>query len=107
MRIGWDDEHINVIENAKLAEKAGASAIIVHGRTTKQQYMGEANWDIIKAVKEAVNIPVIGNGDIDSPIKAKAMLDYSGVDGIMIGRAAMGNPWIIEQKKDKKIKKQE
>lgn len=97
MRIGWDEEHINVIENAKLAEKAGASAIIVHGRTTKQQYMGKANWDIIKEVKKVVNIPVIGNGDIDSPIKAKAMLDYSGVDGIMIGRAAMGNPWIIKQ----------
>ncbi len=97
MRIGWDEEHINVIENALLAQKAGASAIIIHGRTTKQQYSGNANWEIIKAVKQQVSIPVIGNGDIDSPQKAKAMLEYSGVDGIMIGRAALGNPWIIKQ----------
>lgn len=97
MRLGWDDEHINVVENAKLCEKAGASAITVHGRTTKQQYQGEANWEYIKQVKAAVNIPVIGNGDITSPQKAKEMLEYSGVDAIMVGRAAMGNPWIIKQ----------
>ena len=97
MRIGWDENNINVVENALLAQKAGASAVFVHGRTTKQQYSGEADWDVIKQVKEALDIPVIGNGDIDSPQKAKAMLEYSGVDGIMIGRAAMGNPWIIHQ----------
>lgn len=97
MRIGWDENNINVVENALLAQKAGASAVFIHGRTTKQQYSGEANWEVIKQVKEALDIPVIGNGDIDSPQKAKAMLEYSGVDGIMIGRAAMGNPWIIHQ----------
>ena len=97
MRIGWDENNINVVENALLAQKAGASAVFVHGRTTKQQYSGEADWEVIKQVKEALDIPVIGNGDIDSPQKAKAMLEYSGVDGIMIGRAAMGNPWIIHQ----------
>ena len=97
MRIGWYENNINVVENALLAQKAGASAVFVHGRTTKQQYSGEADWDVIKQVKEALDIPVIGNGDIDSPQKAKAMLEYSGVDGIMIGRAAMGNPWIIHQ----------
>ncbi len=97
MRLGWDDEHINVIENAKNVERAGAVAVVVHGRTTKQFYSGIANWDLIKAVKENVSIPVIGNGDIDSPQKAKEMLEYSGVDGIMIGRAAMGNPWIFKR----------
>ena len=97
MRIGWDENNINVVENALLAQKAGASAVFVHGRTTKQQYSGEADWDVIKQVKEALDIPFICNGDIDSPQKAKAMLEYSGVDGIMIGRAAMGNPWIIHQ----------
>lgn len=97
MRIGWDENNINVVENALLAQKAGASAVFIHGRTTKQQYSGEADWEVIKQVKEALDIPVIGNGDIDSPQKAKAMLEYSGVDGIMIGRAAMGNPWIIHQ----------
>ncbi len=97
MRLGWDDEHINVIENAKNVERAGAVAVVVHGRTTKQFYSGTANWDLIKAVKENVSIPVIGNGDIDSPQKAKEMLEYSGVDGIMIGRAAMGNPWIFKR----------
>lgn len=97
MRIGWDDDHINVIENAMNIERAGASAITVHGRTTKQFYSGEADWNWIKKVKESVNIPVIGNGDIDSPQKAKEMMDFSGVDGVMIGRAAMGNPWIFRQ----------
>ncbi len=97
MRLGWDDEHINVIENAKNVERAGAVGIVVHGRTTKQFYSGKADWSWIKKVKEAVSIPVIGNGDIDSPQKAKEMLEYSKVDGIMIGRAAMGNPWIFSQ----------
>ncbi len=97
MRLGWDKERINVIENAKNVERAGAKAIVIHGRTTKQYYSGVADWEMIKKVKEAVSIPVIGNGDIDSPQKAKEMLDYSKVDGIMIGRAAMGNPWIFKQ----------
>lgn len=97
MRLGWDDDHINVVENAKLCEKAGASAIIIHGRTTQQKYEGVANWEYIKKVKEAVQIPVIGNGDITTPKQAKEALEYSKVDGIMIGRAAMGNPWIIHQ----------
>ncbi len=97
MRLGWDDDHLNVIENAQNVERAGAVAVVVHGRTTKQFYSGEANWQWIKKVKEAVSIPVIGNGDIDSPQKAKEMIEYSGVDGIMIGRAAMGNPWIFKR----------
>ncbi len=97
MRIGWDDDHINVLENAKNVERAGADAIVIHGRTTKQFYSGKADWEMIKKVKETVNIPVIGNGDIDSPQKAKEMLEYSKVDGIMIGRAAMGNPWIFKR----------
>lgn len=97
MRIGWDENSINAVEFAKLMEKAGACMITVHGRTTMQQYSGKANWEIIKAVKSAVSIPVIGNGDIDSAKKAKELMDYSGVDGVMIGRAALGNPWIIKQ----------
>lgn len=97
MRLGWDDDNINVIENAKNVEQAGAKAVVVHGRTTKQFYSGEADWKMIKAVKEAVSIPVIGNGDIDSPQKAKELMEYSKVDGIMIGRAAMGNPWIFKR----------
>lgn len=97
MRIGWDESSIIAVEFAKLMEKAGASMITVHGRTTKQQYSGEADWQIIKQVKEAVSVPVIGNGDITSAKKAKEMIDFSGVDGVMIGRAALGNPWIIKQ----------
>lgn len=97
MRLGWDDDHINILENASLAEKAGVAAITIHGRTTKQFYSGKANWELIKEVKENANIPIIGNGDIDSPQKAKEMMEYSKVDGIMIGRAAMGNPWIFKE----------
>ncbi|HSH24548.1 MAG TPA: tRNA dihydrouridine synthase DusB [Massilibacterium sp.] len=95
MRIGWDDEHIFAVENALAAEKAGAKAVTVHGRTRVQMYEGKANWDIIKQVKQAVSIPVIGNGDVATPQDAKRMLDEIGVDGVMIGRAALGDPWMI------------
>ncbi|EGL84185.1 TIM-barrel protein, nifR3 family [Caldalkalibacillus thermarum TA2.A1] len=95
MRIGWDDEHIYAVENALAAERGGAQAVAVHGRTRAQMYEGKARWDVIKQVKEAVKIPVIGNGDVDSPQKAKQMLDEIGVDAVMIGRAALGNPWML------------
>jgi nifR3 family TIM-barrel protein len=97
MRTGWDEDHIYAVENAKAIEAAGGSAIGLHGRTRKQMYEGYANWDIIKEVKSAVHIPVIGNGDIDSPEIAKKRLVETGVDAVMIGRAALGNPWIIYQ----------
>jgi nifR3 family TIM-barrel protein len=95
MRIGWDDDHIYAVENAKAVEAAGAKAVAIHGRTRVQMYEGKANWDIIRQVKETVNIPVIGNGDVDSPQAARRMLDETGVDGVMIGRAALGNPWTL------------
>jgi nifR3 family TIM-barrel protein len=95
MRIGWDDEHIFAVENAKAVESAGGSAVAVHGRTRLQMYEGKANWDIIRQMKEAVSIPVIGNGDVNTPQDAKAMLEQTNVDGVMIGRAALGNPWMI------------
>ncbi|KAA1036160.1 tRNA dihydrouridine synthase DusB [Macrococcus equipercicus] len=95
MRIGWDDDHIYAVENAKMIEKAGAAAIAVHGRTRVQMYEGHADWNIIKQVKEAVSIPVVGNGDVTTPELAKKMLDETGVDAVMIGREALGNPWMI------------
>jgi nifR3 family TIM-barrel protein len=95
MRIGWDDEHVYAIDNAQAVERAGGKAVAVHGRTRVQMYEGHANWDIIRQVKEAVKIPVIGNGDVNSPEAAKKMLDETGVDGVMIGRAALGNPWML------------
>ncbi|NAM82275.1 tRNA-dihydrouridine synthase, partial [Staphylococcus epidermidis] len=91
----WDDDHIYAVENAKAAERAGAAAISLHGRTRVQMYEGHADWDIIRQVKEAVNIPVIGNGDVTSPELAQKMLDETGVDAVMIGREALGNPWMI------------
>lgn len=97
MRTGWDEDHIFAVDNAKAIEAAGASALAIHGRTRKQMYEGYADWDIIKQVKESVNIPVIGNGDVDTPQIAKKRLDETGVDAVMIGRAALGNPWIIYQ----------
>ena len=95
IRIGWDSENIVAVEVAKTIEKAGASAITVHGRTREQYYSGHSDWNIIKEVKEAVNIPVIGNGDIKSPQDAIRMFKQTGVDGIMVARGALGNPWIF------------
>jgi nifR3 family TIM-barrel protein len=97
MRMGWDEDHIYAIENARAVERAGGQAVALHGRTRVQMYEGHANWDIIKQVKQSVNIPVIGNGDVKTPEDAKRMLDETGVDGVMIGRAALGNPWMIYQ----------
>lgn len=97
IRKGWDKEHINCIEFAKMAEQAGACAITIHGRTRDEFYSGTADWEIIKKLKQEVSIPVIGNGDIKSPQDALKMFEYAGVDGIMIGRAAIGNPWIFMQ----------
>lgn len=94
-RIGWDEEHIFAVENAKAVEAAGGAAVAIHGRTRLQMYEGKANWDVIRQVKENVSIPVIGNGDVAEPVDAKRMLEETGVDGVMIGRAALGNPWMI------------
>lgn len=95
IRKGFDEAHCNAVEIAKIAESCGVAAIAVHGRTREQYYSGHADWDIIRQVKEAVKIPVIGNGDVDGPRAARAMLEQTGCDGIMIGRAAQGNPWIF------------
>ena len=97
IRKGFDEEHINAVEIARIAEDCGVAAVAIHGRTREQYYSGKADWDIIAQVKNAVKIPVIGNGDVDGPDAAAAMLAYTGCDGIMIGRAAQGNPWIFRE----------
>ena len=97
IRKGFNDANVNAVEIAKIAESCGVAAIAVHGRTREQYYSGMADWDIIKAVKEAVNIPVIGNGDVTDALSAKALLDHTGCDGVMIGRGSQGNPWIFRE----------
>ena len=97
IRSGWDANNINAVEVAKFIEKAGASAITIHPRTRSQGYSGKADWSIIKAVKETVSIPVIGNGDVTSCYLAKQMLDETGCDAVMIGRGVLGNPWLIRE----------
>ena len=97
IRKGFDDDHINAVEIAKIIEEAGASAVAVHGRTREQYYSGKADWEIIRQVKEAVGIPVIGNGDVISGESAIAMRKQTGCDGVMIARGAQGNPWIFSE----------
>ena len=97
IRKGFDEAHVNAVEIAKIAEAAGAAAVAVHGRTREQYYAGTADWDIIAKVKEAVSIPVIGNGDVTDGASAAALLEQTGCDGVMVGRAARGNPWIFSQ----------
>lgn len=97
IRKGFDEAHVNAMEMAKIAEDAGAAAVAVHGRTREQYYSGQADWEIIAKVKEAVAIPVIGNGDVTDGESARRMLSETGCDGVMIGRAARGNPWLFKQ----------
>ena len=97
IRRGFDDDHVNAVEIAKIIEDCGAAAVAVHGRTREQYYSGKADWDIIRQVKEAVQIPVIGNGDVTSPETAIALMDETGCDGVMIGRAVRGNPWLFSE----------
>ena len=97
VRIGFEKEPVDIVEIAKRVEDAGAAAIAVHGRTRQQYYSGTADWDAIRRVKEAVSIPVIGNGDVDSPQKAEALIKETGCDAVMIGRAVRGNPWIFRE----------
>ena len=97
IRKGWDDSRINAVEIARIAEENGASAVAVHGRTREQYYSGKADWDIIRQVKEAVSIPVIGNGDVTGPREAQKLLEETRCDAIMVGRGAQGNPWIFKK----------
>ena len=97
IRKGFTEDSVNAVEIAKILEDAGAAAVAVHGRTREQYYSGQADWEIIRKGKEAVSIPVIGNGDVDSPLKAEALVKETGCDGIMIGRAVQGNPWLFSR----------
>jgi len=97
IRSGWDEAHVNAVEVAQICEKAGASAIAIHARTRALGYSGKADWNIIKQVKNAVSIPVIGNGDVTSCYEAKKMLQETHCDGVMIGRGVLGNPWLIKE----------
>lgn len=97
MRKGWDDSSVNAVELAKMVEAVGVSAVTVHGRTRSQFYSGQADWSIIAGVKRSLSIPVIGNGDVRSPQDARRIMDETGCDGVMIGRASMGNPWIFRE----------
>ena len=95
MRIGWDEDRIFAVENAQAAERAGAAAIAMHGRTRVQMYEGKANWDVLAEVKKNISIPFIANGDVETPQDAKLILDHTGADAVMIGRAALGDPWMM------------
>ncbi len=97
MRIGWDEERVFAVENAQAAERAGAAAIAMHGRTRVQMYEGKANWDVLAEVKKNISIPFIANGDVETPEDAKRILEHTNADAVMIGRAALGNPWMIYQ----------
>lgn len=97
IRKGWDEKSVNAVELGLIAEKSGAAAIAVHGRTREQFYSGKADWDIIRKVKQALSIPVIGNGDIYSPEDAKKMIEETSCDAVLIGRGAQGNPWIFKR----------
>ncbi|MGY3725618.1 tRNA-U20-dihydrouridine synthase [Granulicatella balaenopterae] len=98
MRTGWDDDHLYAVENALAAERAGAKAVAMHGRTRTQMYEGKADWEILGEVKKNLkHIPLIGNGDVRTPEDAKRMIEVAGVDGVMIGRASLANPWLIKQ----------
>lgn len=97
VRIGFENEPIDIVEIAKRIEDAGAAALAVHGRTRQQYYSGTADWDTIRRVKEAIAIPVIGNGDVDSPLKAEALVKQTGCDAVMVGRAVRGNPWLFRE----------
>ena len=99
LRLGWDESSLNVLELARAAEQAGVGSVTVHGRTRSQQYGGKADWDAIARVKQALSIPVFGNGDVFGAGDAKAMIDHTGCDAVMIGRGAMGNPWLFSQAK--------